>query len=256
VTPVYPFVPKSNAELAPGQFWSIPLSDGRFGCGRVLRVDRDRAYGARILFVGAVLDWVGETPPTSEAIAGAEVLAVGLRTLPGLIPPMDVAGFSMGGVVGAHLAAHAPELVKRLIVVGAGGLDAPLVRGSWSSIRGLAGEDLVRATRGNLRHMLDAPADDLAVLIQMTNAPRGRVRGGDVVLPDQLQRLLPRLASPVDAIWGERDSMHPRPDLQIEAIRRGRPEAELRVIPDAGHWAMYEQPEAFGLALRDLLARP
>ena len=28
--PSYPFVPKSNVQLAPGQFWSIPLSDGRF----------------------------------------------------------------------------------------------------------------------------------------------------------------------------------------------------------------------------------
>jgi internalin A len=75
--PSYPFVPKSNAKLEPGQFWSIPLSDGRFGCGRVLRVDRDRKYGATILFLGAVLDWVGEAPPTGEAIAGRGMLAVG-----------------------------------------------------------------------------------------------------------------------------------------------------------------------------------
>ena len=76
--PTYPFVPKSNAQLVPGQFWSIPLPDGRFGCGRVLRVDRDRAYGARVLFVGAVLDWVGESPPSAEAIAGRPVLEVGI----------------------------------------------------------------------------------------------------------------------------------------------------------------------------------
>jgi hypothetical protein len=74
----YPFSPKSNAQLEPGQFWSIPLSDGRFGCGRVLRVDRDRSYGARILFVGAVLDWVGDVPPTAQAIAGRQVLAIGV----------------------------------------------------------------------------------------------------------------------------------------------------------------------------------
>jgi immunity protein 26 of polymorphic toxin system len=75
--PIYPFVPKSNTQLEPGQFWSIPLSDGRFGCGRVLRIDRDRAYGGRILFVGAVLDWVGEAPPTAEAIAGRGILGIG-----------------------------------------------------------------------------------------------------------------------------------------------------------------------------------
>jgi hypothetical protein len=44
----------------------------------VLRVDRDRSYGARILFVGAVLDWVGDAPPTAEAIAGRPVLQIGV----------------------------------------------------------------------------------------------------------------------------------------------------------------------------------
>jgi hypothetical protein len=76
--PAYPFVPKTTAHLLPGQLWSIPISDGRFGCGRVLRIDADRAYGARILFVGAVLDWIGDEPPTPEAIAGRPALGIGV----------------------------------------------------------------------------------------------------------------------------------------------------------------------------------
>ena len=86
--PGYPFTPKSNAQLEPGQFWSIPLSDGRFGCGRVLRIDRDRSYGARILFVGGLLDWVGDAPPSAEAIAGRPVLGLGV---------MHVRAISFGG---------------------------------------------------------------------------------------------------------------------------------------------------------------
>jgi internalin A len=74
----YPFVPKTTAHLAAGQLWSIPIADGRFGCGRVLRIDSDRAYGARVLFVGAILDWIGDQPPTPEAIAGRPALAVGI----------------------------------------------------------------------------------------------------------------------------------------------------------------------------------
>jgi len=73
----YPLTPKTNAHLRPGQFWSIPLADGRFGCGRVLRVEHDKAVGGRTRFIGAILDWVGEAPPSSEAIAGRDVLAVG-----------------------------------------------------------------------------------------------------------------------------------------------------------------------------------
>jgi hypothetical protein len=73
----FPFTPKSNAHLEPGQFWSIPLSDGRFACGRVLRVDREREYGRRTMFIAGLLDWVGDEPPTSETIAGAPLLDAG-----------------------------------------------------------------------------------------------------------------------------------------------------------------------------------
>src|SRR5262245_24137655 len=73
----YPLTPKTNAHLRPGQFWSIPMSDGRFGCGRVLRADTGRQIGGRTRFIGAILDWVGDSPPSSESIAGSRVLAIG-----------------------------------------------------------------------------------------------------------------------------------------------------------------------------------
>jgi hypothetical protein len=73
----YPFVPRSNASLTPGQFWSIPLSDGRFACGRVLAIDRQARYGAKTMFVGGILDWVGDSPPTADSIAGRRVLEIG-----------------------------------------------------------------------------------------------------------------------------------------------------------------------------------
>lgn len=74
---LYPFVPKTNAQLVPGQFWSIHLSDGRFACGRVLAVDRSATHGARTMFVAGLVDWVGERPPTAEAIAGKPIFEVG-----------------------------------------------------------------------------------------------------------------------------------------------------------------------------------
>jgi len=105
------FVLRSNAQLAPGQFWSIPLSDGRFACGRVLRVDRDRPHGGRTMFVAALLDWVGTEPPTAEAIAERPVLEVGHAhvrtithgggrilgerplTLDGIVPPIEIRSY-------------------------------------------------------------------------------------------------------------------------------------------------------------------
>lgn len=73
----YPFVPKSNAYLRPGQFWGIPLSDGRYACGRVLDIDRDAAYARRTSFLAGLMDWCGDDPPTAEAIVGTRILEQG-----------------------------------------------------------------------------------------------------------------------------------------------------------------------------------
>jgi len=77
MTSTYQLVPKTTTHLRPGQFWSIPLSDGRFGCGRVLSVETGSTTGGRTRFIGAILDWAGDAPPTSEAIAGSPVLVEG-----------------------------------------------------------------------------------------------------------------------------------------------------------------------------------
>ena len=76
----YPFVPKSNRFLEPGQYWAVPLSDGRFACGRVLDVPRTpdpHVPVGRMLFLAGLLDWVGATPPTRHTIAGAGLIAQG-----------------------------------------------------------------------------------------------------------------------------------------------------------------------------------
>jgi len=75
--PTYPFVPRSTAALLPGQFWGIPLSDGTFGCGRVIELKAARVVGARVSFLAAVMDWHGDKPPTADSIAGAKCLAQG-----------------------------------------------------------------------------------------------------------------------------------------------------------------------------------
>lgn len=76
--PAYPFVPKTNAFLIPGQFWAIPLSDGRFACGRVLDLPpRDLRYGARTAVYVGLSTWCGDEPPTADAIAGAKIFEHG-----------------------------------------------------------------------------------------------------------------------------------------------------------------------------------
>jgi hypothetical protein len=76
----YPFEPKSNAYLEAGQYWAVPLSNGRFACGRVLAVPREPdpfyAVNSR-MFLAGLLRWVGDQPPDSDSIARARLLSQG-----------------------------------------------------------------------------------------------------------------------------------------------------------------------------------
>src|SRR5262245_21051544 len=74
----YPFVPRSTARLCAGQFWSIPLLNGRWACGRVLQL-KVTAGGRRDsrAFLAGLMNWSSRYPPTSDTIAGAQVLEQG-----------------------------------------------------------------------------------------------------------------------------------------------------------------------------------
>jgi hypothetical protein len=74
---LYPVIPKSAGWLVPGQFWALPLSDGTFGCGRVIEVPGPEHRISRMDFLAAVLDWHGRAAPSSTSIAGAPCLAQG-----------------------------------------------------------------------------------------------------------------------------------------------------------------------------------
>ena len=74
---VYPLIPKSAGWLIPGQFWALPLSDGTFGCGRVIEVPTADQRVSRMEFLAGVVDWHGPVEPTSELIAGAPCLTQG-----------------------------------------------------------------------------------------------------------------------------------------------------------------------------------
>lgn len=71
----YPFRPKSNPHLRAGQFWAVPLSNGRFACGRVM--DPTSRIAPRVMFIAGLMDWVGDAAPTEQDLVGRRVLAQG-----------------------------------------------------------------------------------------------------------------------------------------------------------------------------------
>jgi pimeloyl-ACP methyl ester carboxylesterase len=197
-------------------------------------------------------------PNIDSAWPFAEILAAGLRQLP-FQTPMDVMGFSIGGGVAAHLAAHAPDLVRRLICVGMGGLGTPLGLQGMKRLTGLHGEARLAARRHNmLRLMLHAESsvDELALHIQVMRAKYGRVDPALLVAPDKVLQVLAQVRAPIDLIYGAFDQPHPNFELQASLVRRTDPQASLHLIDGAGHWAMYEKPDDFHRIVDDLLAQP
>ena len=75
--PSFPFVPKSTAYLEPGHFWSIPMCDGRFACGRVIQLRMENGKRDSRTFLAGLMDWSACVPPTTDAISGRGVIRQG-----------------------------------------------------------------------------------------------------------------------------------------------------------------------------------
>jgi len=203
----------------------------------------------------------------TSALAGdATHAGIAAATGPGLkqlLDPgekADLVGFSYGGVHFTWLAGIFPELVQRLVLIGVGGLDTPIGPIDLHSLRGLTGKERAESHRRTmLGLMLHRPesVDDMAIWISERGQQLCRYRMSDFeIMPDYVMRALPGVRAQVDAIWGEFDRPHPDPLFQLDALRKGAPDAEMRVIADAGHWAPYEQADRFNTELLDYLAAP
>ena len=202
----------------------------------------------------ADLPGLGESamPPgtTAEAVAG--VVASGIDAVIGHDVPCDLAGFSFGGVIGGVVAAMRP--LRSLTLVGSGGLGVIRSGAKLERVRDKEGEARAAAHRTNLhRWMIADPAhiDDLAVAIQDSNSRQARFDSRGIGSSDVLTEYLPRQRAALTGIWGAHDhSMQGEPHRAEAALRAIAPACHFQVIPDAGHWVMFEAADAFNAALR------
>lgn len=240
-----------------GQGEPIVLSHGAQGAWSHWIANIDELTRTRMV-IAVDLPGHGDSalPETPDHAGISKALSDGLRQIVGE-QAVDLAGFSFGGVAFAHFAAFYPEQVRRLVIVGCGGLGTPLGRIDLKPAKGLEGEARREVLRHNLLAlMLHHPdsADSLAQYLLVKNARATRFPDAPgMVLPDKLALILPQVRARVDAIWGEFDGPHPVPHLQEAVIRRSHPDCDFRVIAGSGHWAMYERSEAFDAALLGIL---
>ncbi len=208
-------------------------------------------------------DLPGHGDSAMPASVDHDVISADIAAAMRLLLPTDgkaeFAGFSFGGAVFTHFAARYPQFVRRVIIIGTGGLDTPHGHIDLGRVGGLQGEERRAAIKRNLLGLMlhhGESVDEMAMHLLVANGRQARLPVVDLVLPDKVALALPQLSVPIDAIWGEFDRPHPDPAVQEAVLRRSQPDCHFRVIAGAGHWAMYEKPEAFNAALLDMLSQP
>jgi 2-hydroxy-6-oxonona-2,4-dienedioate hydrolase len=193
--------------------------------------------------------------------------AVAMRLLEGieqLVPhgaPIDIVGFSFGGVMSGHVAALLGERLRTLVMVGPGALGVSrtnIMLLKWAEEPDP--ERIRQMHRTNLALLMiadESRIDDLAVAIQQEGTRHARVKSRRLANTDALAQALRRsVPRHLAAIWGDRDAVAIGQFAEREALLRSiRADLEFHLIPDAGHWVQYEMPEAFNVLLQDILER-
>jgi pimeloyl-ACP methyl ester carboxylesterase len=202
----------------------------------------------------------GDSDDAGTADALHAVLTPVVATLDRLVgrdTAIDVAGFSFGGLVAAHLASQRPG-VERLALLG------PAGHGSERRPRGelldwkraaAAGDAraLARAMRHNLAmHMLSAEPediDDTAVDLHTRSCLRTRFRSKGLSRAGGLLGALEHRPEPTLMLWGE-DDVTADPVSLMSSVPIHLPQCRVEVLRGAGHWLQYEQAGAVNLRLR------
>lgn len=168
---------------------------------------------------------------------------------------VDVIGFSFGGMTAGLIAAAHPALIRQLILVGAPGLG---LFGKELPMRGLTPSMDKKAQRQVHRHNLntmmfvrpESVTEDV-IDLQEENVSRDRLRRRRIARTNVLAQAQTRWTCPVHGVWAEFDALYKDSIQEIPHVLTSM--ASFSVVPNAGHWVMFENPEAFHAVVDPLL---
>lgn len=222
---------------------------------RVLAIDQP-CYGD-----SSALPW--ETP-IEDYLA---FVAQAIGEMAGDARRVHLAGFSFGGYIAADAAVRLGPRTASLSMTGGAGYGKPEGRGfTLDSARRMSerlgraptGPELAAMHRENLGKLMfwdKTKIDDWAVTMQTRNVARTRFDSRRVSWSDGTPALVGQLDCPAMVVYGEHDAAAVPPIAQrFEMCRAARPDIRTELIPDCGHWAMYEAPETVNDLLLDFHA--
>ncbi len=195
--------------------------------------------------------------PLTPATCG-RVLANGLRQLIPAVRRPHLVTFSFGGHVGTFAAIELGAHLASFTLSGCSALGLhPRLEDFPKEHSRMNEAEKRHVHRRVLEILMIADAsrvDDFAIDIQARNVAKARFKSREFARTDEIKRRLADVNVPLNAIWGARDVLaKPTLDHLFNVLRLHHAELVTRVVPDAGHWSMFEQAEAFNAALRDVL---
>ncbi|MFK7943972.1 MAG: alpha/beta fold hydrolase [Paracoccaceae bacterium] len=177
---------------------------------------------------------------------------------------VHLAGFSFGGFIAADMAVRLGALSASLSMTGGAGYGKPEGRGfTLDSRRRMAerlgrpprDEELRAMHRDNLGKLMlwdQTKIDDWAIDMQTKNVARTRFDSRRLSWAEGTPERLAQLSCPAAVIYGDHDAAAVPPIAErFRLCRTARPDVRTELIPDCGHWAMYEAPETVNALLLD-----
>jgi pimeloyl-ACP methyl ester carboxylesterase len=223
-------------------YWDPAVTDGLAAGREVILFDNAGVAGSS-----------GETPPSFPHMAAnaiAFIRALGLSQV-------DVLGFSIGGMVAQEIVLGAPDLARKLILVGTGPRGADMSASKSSEIFAATynpPEHLWLAV-----HFSPSPAGRAAGLaflerkLRRTDrdaevgeeaAARQRQAIGDYIANgDSAQGRLKDIRLPTLIVQGSNDVIIPT--INSYVLQQKLPNAQLILYPDANHGSLYQYPDLF-----------
>jgi pimeloyl-ACP methyl ester carboxylesterase len=201
-----------------------------------------------------------DSPPDGDdAYAIAGIVADGIDGIFGAQTSYDIVGFSFGATMAACIGALRGRRVRSVTIIGSSGVGASGSAVNLEKVRHLEGQVRRDTHRVNLSRLMIADPekiDDLAILIQDWNTERSRLRTPAISRSGVIMRALGQLQSPLNGMWGELDApANPRGPERATVLRAHCPAADVRLIPNTGHWAAYEAADTVNAILLEMLAR-
>ncbi len=170
---------------------------------------------------------------------------------------VHVIGHSLGGMIGAELAALSPHRVRKLVLANALGLwldDHPI-----ADFFAMTPEQLALALWYNpqtdvAQAMMALPQDGNAQLEAYLLRMQHLATAGKFLwpIPDKgLKKRIHRIHASTLVLWGQADGL--APVLYAHAFQQRIPDARVTIMPRCGHMPMYEDPEGFVSAVAEFL---